>query len=130
VIAAGNASGQSIPPYYIFPGQRWNEDFLKGACTGSAGEMSKTGWSNSAVFLNYLTKHFTKYVATKASEVPTLIMYDGHRSHISLTLTEWAKLNNIILFVLPPHSSHVTQPLDVGIFGPFKKCILKNVKSI
>lgn len=44
VIAAGNAAGQSIPPYYIFPGQRWNEDFLKGACTGSAGEMSKTIW--------------------------------------------------------------------------------------
>ena len=26
----------------------------------------------------------------------------------------------MILFVLPPHTSHVTQPLDVGVFGPFK----------
>jgi hypothetical protein len=25
-----------------------------------------------------------------------------------------------VLFVLPPHSSHLTQPLDVGIFGPLK----------
>ena len=24
------------------------------------------------------------------------------------------------LFVLPPHSSHLTQPLDVAVFGPFK----------
>ena len=24
------------------------------------------------------------------------------------------------LFVLPPHSSHTTQPLDLGIFGPLK----------
>ena len=34
VIAAGNAAGQSIPPYYVFPGMRWNEDFLKGSSTG------------------------------------------------------------------------------------------------
>ena len=26
----------------------------------------------------------------------------------------------MIHFVLPPHTSHVTQPLDVGVFGPFK----------
>ena len=32
VIAAGNALGNSVPPYYIFPGQRWNPDFLNGAC--------------------------------------------------------------------------------------------------
>ena len=121
VIAAGNAAGQSIPPYYVFPGVRWNEDFLKGSPTGSAGEMSKTGWSNSTIFFNYLTKHFLQYVTTHGSEDPTLILYDGHRSHISLTLTEWARQHNIILFVLPPHSSHLTQPLDVGIFGPFKK---------
>jgi len=119
VIAAGNAAGQSVPPYYVFPGVRWNDDFMKGACPGSAGEMSKSGWSNTSVFLNYLTKHFISYVPTD-SEYPTLILYDGHRSHISLTLAEWAKANNIILFVLPPHSSHLTQPLDVGIFGPFK----------
>ncbi|XP_052268555.1 uncharacterized protein LOC127869937 [Dreissena polymorpha] len=119
IIAAGNAAGQSVPPYYVFPGQRWNDEFLNGACPGSAGEMSKSGWSNTSVFLNYLTKHFIAYVPTD-SEHPTLILYDGHRSHISLTLAEWAKANNVILFVLPPHSSHVTQPLDVGIFGPFK----------
>jgi len=28
--------------------------------------------------------------------------------------------NNIILMVLPPHSSHLNQPLDVGVFGPLK----------
>ncbi|XP_060606285.1 uncharacterized protein LOC132758607 [Ruditapes philippinarum] len=130
LIAAGNAFGQSIPPYYVFPGQRWNEDFLKGSCPGSAGEMSKTGWSNSDVFLNYLTKHFISYAATTDSDTPTLLLYDGHRSHISLTLAEWAKEHNIILFVLPPHSSHLTQPLDVGIFGPFKKNVQPQMSEI
>ena len=32
--------------------------------------------------------------------------------------------NNIILMILPPHSSHLTQPLDIGIFGPLKTAML------
>ena len=48
------------------------------------------------------------------------MLYDGHKSHASLTLTNWAKDHNVILFVLPPHSSHLTQPLDLGVFGPLK----------
>lgn len=40
VIAGGNALGNSIPPYYEFPGQRWNKTFLDGATTGTRGKMS------------------------------------------------------------------------------------------
>ena len=28
--------------------------------------------------------------------------------------------NKIVLFHLPPHSTHLTKPLDVGVFQPFK----------
>ena len=82
-------------------GQRWNDVFLRGSCPGSASDMSRTGWSYSSTFFNYLTKHFLKYVTTHGNQHQTRILYDGHRSHISLTLTEWARQNKIILFVLP-----------------------------
>lgn len=118
VIAAGNALGNYVPPYYVFKGKRWNPDFMKNAAPGAEGEMSETGWSNSQVFQNYLTKFFIKHI--RSSEQPTLVLYDGHKSHVNLILTEWAKRHNIILFVLPPHTSHLTQPLDVGVFGPMK----------
>ena len=42
------------------------------------------------------------------------------RSHVSLTLTNWAKQRNVIIFVLSPHSSYLTQQSDVGVFGPLK----------
>ena len=34
----------------------------------------------------------------------------------------WARKNNFIIFVLPPHTRHFLQPLDVdlGVFWPFK----------
>jgi hypothetical protein len=122
IIAGGNATGNHIPPYYIFPGKRWNDAFLNDAAPGSDGEMSVTGWSNTAIFQNYITKHFANHagITDRNDQQPTLILYDGHRSHISITLTDWAKKHKVLLFVLPPHSSHLTQPLDVGIFGPLK----------
>ena len=75
-------------------------------------------------------KHFVKYanVSDTSKEAPILILYDGHKSHISLTLTDWAKKHNVILFVLLPHTSHVKQPLDVGVFGPSSQCITKSAK--
>ena len=93
--------------------------------------MSKSGWSNSGVFQSYLNNHFLKYsnVSNGSPTEPTLVLYDGHRSHVSLTLTNWARRNNIIVFVLPPHTSHLTQPLDVGIFGPFKSMYNKECQD-
>jgi hypothetical protein len=124
IIAGGNAIGNFLPPYFVFSGKRWNPEFLKDAVTGSDGEMSDTGWSNTTIFNNYVTKHFAKY-GNISKSYSTLLLYDGHRSHINLTLTDSAKKHNVVLFVLPPHTSHLTQPLDVGAFGPLKSMYSK-----
>ena len=52
---------------------------------------------------------------------PILLIYDGHGSHEKYKLLRLAKKHNIILFSLPPHTTHKLQPLDVGIFGPFAR---------
>ncbi|XP_067654448.1 uncharacterized protein [Haliotis asinina] len=121
IIAGANALGNYVPPFYVFPGKRWSDDLLTGARVGSNGKMSQTGWSNSAIFETYVMDHLAKHAGIKEGidVPPTPILYDGHKSHISLTLTDWARKRNV-LFVLPPHTSHLTQPLDVRVFGPFK----------
>jgi hypothetical protein len=48
---------------------------------------------------------------------PILLMYNGHGSHTTLDWVTLAHSNNIILFCLPPHTTHRLQPLDVGCFG-------------
>ncbi|XP_062613890.1 uncharacterized protein LOC134275640 [Saccostrea cucullata] len=119
VIGCGNAVGCSIPPFLVFPGKRLLPELLDGATTGCDGAMSDTGYSNTEIFNNYVKNHFTKFVSGKPGQ-PILLLYDGHRSHTSLSLIQWARENNIILFVLPPHTSHLLQPMDVGCFGPFE----------
>ena len=38
--------------------------------------------------------------------------------------------NNIILMVLPPQSSHLTQPLDVGVFKPLKTVMASAIEPL
>ena len=45
---------------------------------------------------------------------------DGYGSHMAFEFYTFAKDHKIELFRLPPHSTHLTQPLDVGCFQPFK----------
>ncbi len=38
--------------------------------------------------------------------------------------------HNIILLVIPPHTSHLLQPLDLAIFGPLKRHLTTEVNKI
>jgi len=49
-----------------------------------------------------------------------VLLIDGHSSHIDIEASKLCRDNNILLYCLPPHSSHITQPLDVGFYGPLK----------
>lgn len=104
----------------VFPGKILLPELLNGATPGCTGTMSDTGYSNTEIFSSYIKEHFIKYVQSRDHEQSILLLYDGHRSHISLSPIGWAQKNNIVLFVLPPHISHILQPMDVGCFGPFK----------
>ena len=53
-------------------------------------------------------------------ERPLLLTYDGHKSHLTLSVIAAAKREGVTLLYFPPHCSHVLQPLDVGFFGPLK----------
>ena len=87
VIGCGNAGGASIPPYLIFPGKRMLPELLKDATPGCDGAVSITekGNSNTDIFSTYVKSHFFKYVQGRDPDQHVILMYDGHRSHISLS---------------------------------------------
>ncbi|KAK3099590.1 hypothetical protein FSP39_006586, partial [Pinctada imbricata] len=114
----GSASDVAIPPYFVFAGVRMRQELLAGKSAGADGTVSESGWSNSVIFRDYLEHHFLKYVPGRGDD-PVLLILDGHKSHVSVGLTDWARQQNIIIFVLPAHTSHFLQPLDVGCYDPF-----------
>ena len=55
--------------------------------------------------------------ARNTSGKPILLVLDGHGSHDTLPIIDLALSHGIIIFCLPPHTTHKLQPLDVGVFG-------------
>ncbi|XP_063964321.1 uncharacterized protein LOC135156302 [Lytechinus pictus] len=118
VIACGSAAGVSLPPYFILKGKRdVNTSVKEGCLPGSKFEVSDSGWSNGSIFRNFISNRFLPAVERDEEEY-CLLLYDGHKSHITVPVIEEARKNRLILFLLPPHTSHLLQPLDVGCFGP------------
>ncbi|KAK9517519.1 hypothetical protein VZT92_022885 [Zoarces viviparus] len=55
-----------------------------------------------------------------AQERPLLLIMDAHQSHLDPELVRAAQREGVILLCLPPHTSHILQPLDMSFFGPLK----------
>lgn len=59
-----------------------------------------------------------------------MLLLDGHASHISTRTIQYCVDQKIILLCLPPHTTHILQPLDVGIFAALATKYKNNVHRI
>jgi DDE superfamily endonuclease len=71
--------------------------------------------------LIWLKKHFDVETTKRLRGEYRLLILDGHESHCTLEFIEYAVEKKILLLVLPPHTTHILQPLDVAIFQPLAK---------
>ena len=51
---------------------------------------------------------------------PVMLLLDGHSSHYEPDTISFAAAQGVIVLCLPPHTTHVSQPLDVSFFKPLK----------
>lgn len=75
-------------------------------------------------------QHFEKHTQSRTTGGYRLLVLDGHESHHSDEFEEYCKHYNIITLCMPPHSSHILQPLDVGCFGPLKKAYGRQIEDM
>jgi len=59
-----------------------------------------------------------------------MLVLDRYKSHESAIFQDDYKTNNIVPISLPPHSSHLTQPLDVGCFGVLKRMYGRQIETL
>ena len=111
------ANGNAMPPLIIYPGKSVNPSYAVDLPPGSLAYATESGWMNTEAFFFWIKNLF---VANLPPIRPVVLLLDGHSSHIDYATGKFCRQNRIELICLPPHTSHVTQPLDKGIFGPFK----------
>ena len=68
----------------------------------------------------YLPNGYRNYLSPVFHQ-PGQLSLDGHSSHFNPEAIAIAVEEKIIIFCLPPHTTHVAQPLDVSFFGPLKQ---------
>ncbi|GBM32346.1 hypothetical protein AVEN_10678-1 [Araneus ventricosus] len=125
-------SATVVRPALILPRKRMNPVLYKDAPNGTLPWISDTGYMNSHLFNDWL-KHFVKH-AKPSAEDPVLLIADNHTSHSSLPTALLCRENHITFLTLPPHASHVLQPLDKCFLAPLKalysseaeKCLVQN----
>ncbi|XP_031330778.1 uncharacterized protein LOC116161535 [Photinus pyralis] len=118
VHCAFSASGNYIPPLFIYPRKRISPQLSSGGPDGAIYKCSDNGWINEDIFYSWLD-HFKKHTKPTEDDQVLLVM-DNHCSHKSLRMYDFCKQNFITVVTIPPHTSHRLQPLDVAFYSPLK----------
>lgn len=131
VLACISAEGSCVPLFIVFKcasvQARWTSEK---AYPGTTYGVSQNGWMEEPLFFNWFNTVFVNHIEQKRinlkTNTTTLLLYDGHCSHISVQIIETTIKHNIILFKFPSHLTDKLQPLDKSVFGPLKTLWEKN----
>jgi hypothetical protein len=91
--------------------------------------MTQNGWIDNKIGLEWL-KHFDRCITNRSTGLYRLLILNGHESHHLADFQIYCEENNIITLYIPPHSSHLLQPLDIGCFGPLKKACGREIEQL
>ncbi|KAL8290854.1 hypothetical protein RB597_008897 [Gaeumannomyces tritici] len=122
-----SATGVSLPPLIIFKGKYVQEQWFPEALGYFKGwEFTATdnGWTTDRTAVEWLQKVFLPATRPDPPQ-PRLLILDGHGSHITKEFMYLCLRNDVYILYLPPHTSHVLQPLDLSVFSPLKHAYRK-----
>jgi hypothetical protein len=91
--------------------------------------MTPNGWINNEMGLEWL-KHFNNHIVNRLVGTYRLLIFNGHESHQLADFEVYYKENKIITLCMPPHSSYLLQPLDVGCLGPLKRAYSQEIELL
>src|SRR5436190_4911448 len=131
IVECISATGQALTPLVIFKAKsiqaQW---FARDFNQPWEFTNSVNGWTSNDIALEWLEKVFIPETAPSDPSEARLLIVDGHGSHTTDDFMFDCFQQNIFLVFLPPHSSHVLQPLDVGVFSALKRAYRKHLSDL
>ncbi|KAJ8891109.1 hypothetical protein PR048_010619 [Dryococelus australis] len=78
-------------------------------------------WNVDETGLMYAVKPNKFFLdSTDGSYKPKLLLMDSHGAHIMPQVSELAKENSVYILTFQSHTTHILQPLDVGVYKALK----------
>jgi len=129
-----SAAGEWIKPLAIFPLKTLPE-FAPQVYEDFNISGQESGWIDGPIFKNYIQNFFVDYIADMRSKSlqpnePILLIIDNHSSRDALDAKILWEVYRILLLLIPSHSSHITQPLDLSTNGEFKQKLRERFKYV
>ncbi|HEV7235717.1 MAG TPA: transposase, partial [Ktedonobacteraceae bacterium] len=119
-IEAINATGWALPAALIFKAATHSEKWYHWLPSSWRCYTSKNGWTTDAIGLKWLSQLFIPAIQGRQVGKYVMLVMDGHGSHLTPEFDQLSREHDIIPICMPPHSSHLHQPLDVVCFAPLK----------
>lgn len=128
-----DAAGVVGPPLLIFKSKHLSSAWVPDhAPPDWSYTTSKSGWTSDSHGYQWLTEVFEPWSRRRLPD-PTarrMLIMDGHSSHVTAKVISFCMQNAIDLLIMPPHCSHVLQPLDVSVFAPLKRALGKETDRV
>jgi hypothetical protein len=123
VLFCGNAAGHMAPPMVLVNGKNYGtpkaHSMNMTAYPGVRYWKTPSGWSRQESFEEFIL-HFDRILTEMGATRPQVLIVDGVSSHLSFKASLDAKARNIEIYVIPPNSSSMVQPLDLSWMKPIK----------
>jgi len=119
VMFCGTASGVILPLYVVYKAEHLYNTWTYNGPPGTRYNRSRSGWFDMTLFEDWFFSIVMPYFR-KFPDKKKVMIGDNLASHVSTKVIESCKTNNISFVLLPPNSTHLTQPLDVAFFRPLK----------
>lgn len=114
------ADGYLMPPYVVYQGKRVRPAWVVNLQEGAKSCATDKGWMTRQAFMKWMNNMFLPSLEDPSKRGFIVLLVDGHVSHRDLALSKICLENKVVLYLLPPHTTHLLQPLDKGFYGPFK----------
>jgi hypothetical protein len=129
IIECINAMGWAIPPLVIFEAVMHQAAWYEAIPPDWSIGVSENGWTTNEIGLTWL-KLFHEHTKDRTIGTHRLLVLDGHGSHINPEFDQYCTDHNIVVVCMPPYSSHLLQPLDVGCFSALKQAYGRGVEQL
>ena len=129
-IACISGNGFAVPPFLVVQGKYHLASWYTEGGLPDSWSITTTsnGWTDNQTGLEWV-QHFDKHTKSRTTGAYRMLILDGHESHVSAPFEEFCRENKIVSICLPPHSSHLTQPLDVGLFSWLKRAYGREIST-
>lgn len=115
-----SADGRHLDLLIIWPAATPRSTWTTHLPKGWQFARQKKGYTDTEISLHWLRHVFDPQTKARANGKLRILISDGFGTYEPAELLRFAYENDIRLLRLGSHTSHKTQPCDVGPFGPLK----------